>query len=161
MGSRKRGDYSKFAGKGEVSKKVGEVQLALDKESARIVVGTAIGAIVASQPTIATLIATYKVARWSYDTYQKAESTYERTADVNESVKTVAKETVKLGIANSDVRRFCRGTDIFYREFYSCRRGSWASQDRYDSLVASYVEVNKRVVVDLFNKETSFQSSLV
>ncbi len=55
-------------------------------------------------------------------------------------------------ITNADVRRFCRGIDIFYREFYSSRRGAWTSQVEYDNLVSSYVKLMKRVVIDLIAK---------
>ena len=43
-------------------------------------------------------------------------------------------------IGNFDVRRFCRGTDLFYHEFYTCRRGSCVREPDYSSEVLGYVD---------------------
>lgn len=100
MGSRRAGDYSKFAGKGSVSKRIKVVEENLEtNKPAKVVVSTAIDVIAASNPTINTLIATYKISKWAYETYQKAEKTYEKTGDINESLKVIGTELVKYGIA--------------------------------------------------------------
>ena len=102
MGSRRGGDYSKFAGIGQVSKRIKVVEETLEtNKPARVVVNSAIDVIAASEPTIGTLIATYKVSKWIYETYQKATSAYEKTGDSNEAVEVVANETIKYGVAKA------------------------------------------------------------
>lgn len=66
---------------------------------AKVIVNFAIEVIAASQPTIGTLIATYRVSKWIYQTYLKAANVYDKTGDVDQSIKEVAKETAKYGIA--------------------------------------------------------------
>ena len=55
-------------------------------------------------------------------------------------------------ITNFDVRRFCRGSDLFYGEFYSCRRGAWSSQAIYDTITSMYAKMERRAVVDIMTK---------
>jgi methylthioribose-1-phosphate isomerase len=100
MGSRRAGDYSKFAGKGNVAKQIKVVEKSLEtNKPANVVVSTAINVIAASNPTINALIQTYKLSKWAYETYQKAEKAYEKTSDVNDSLKVVGTEIVKYGLA--------------------------------------------------------------
>ena len=99
LGTREGGDYSDFAGK-EVSKLVKKVQKTLESNASdQIIVGTAINVLIASNPTLSTLVAVYKLGKWTYETYQKAEEVYEKTGDADKSAQVVANETIKLGIA--------------------------------------------------------------
>lgn len=102
MGSRRGGDFGRFAGR-SVSRSVGaaidEVQTTLsENKPVRIVVGTAVDVLALSNPAIGTLVATYKASKAIYDIASKAQATYERTHDPNEAVKAAAGEVVNVAI---------------------------------------------------------------
>jgi hypothetical protein len=52
-------------------------------------------------------------------------------------------------ISNEEVRRFCRGPEVFYNAFYSCRRGSKDTIKNYLLNVTEYSSVTKRTLLEL------------
>jgi len=101
MGSRRGGSFRALSGD-SAAREIRRVRVALNQNKpARIVVATAIDVIAASNPTIGTLIATYKFSKFTYETASKAYAVYEKTGDINETLKIVAVETTKFVISET------------------------------------------------------------
>jgi len=70
---------------------------------------------------------------------------------VNELKRLIAQSQTAppIRIPNSDVRQYCRGSNIFYDAFYKCQRGSEYAEDELVNLSFNYVKLTKRVLVEL------------
>ncbi len=107
VGSRHGGDFGKFAGRGNsargraVGSAIGELHDAVSKKAAKVVVGTAVGVLAASNPAIATLVLAYKVSKALYKVSSKAYDAYERTHDPNDAARAAAGEMVHVGIGEA------------------------------------------------------------
>ena len=106
MGSRRGGDFSKFAASAGPSRattaKIREIQTALkENKAARIVVATGIDLLAASSPPIATLVATYRVSKAAYDIANEANKAYQKTGDPNAAAVAAGKQVVKMAIGEA------------------------------------------------------------
>lgn len=106
MGSRRRGDFSKFAASAGPSRattaKIREIQTALkENKAARIVVATGIDLLAASSPPIATLVATYRASKAVYDIANEANKAYQKTGDPNAAAVAAGKQVVKMAIGEA------------------------------------------------------------
>ena len=95
MGSRRSGGYGKTIRKSIPGRSRHLEQSLLKKENTRIVVGTAIALIAQSEPTINTLIATYKVSRAIYDISRQAYREYQKSGETEAAVRKVAEVTIR------------------------------------------------------------------
>jgi len=57
--------------------------------------------------------------------------------------------TPPIKIPNSEVRRFCRGSNLFYNAFYRCQRGSEYNEEELMTVAFNYAKLTKRVLVEL------------
>jgi len=106
LGSRRGGDFSKFAASAGPSRattaKIREIQTALkENKAARIVVATGIDLLAASSPPIATLVATYRVSKAAYDIANEANKAYQKTGDPNAAAVAAGKQVVKMAIGEA------------------------------------------------------------
>jgi len=69
-----------------------------EKETASVTVGAVITLIAQSEPTINTLLATYKVSRALYDISSQAYHEYQRSGEINAAVRKVAEVTIRHAI---------------------------------------------------------------
>lgn len=56
-------------------------------------------------------------------------------------------------IPNHSVRRYCRGSNLFYDLFYRCNRGSKYIPKELSALAMSYILKTKRVVIELSTRK--------
>lgn len=103
MGSRTPGNFREFSGKSRATDgRVRTVQQAIrQKESATVVVQTAIDVLAVTHPAIGALIATYKVSRVAYRVVSAANKEYQRTGDADKAVSTAAKEVVRTAVGET------------------------------------------------------------
>jgi len=52
-------------------------------------------------------------------------------------------------IPNNLVHRYCRGTRIFYKQFYDCRRGSWRKIEEFIESASEYTSETLRALVEI------------
>jgi len=58
----------------------------------------------------------------------------------------------KIDIPNADVRKYYRGTRIFYEAFYTCWRGATLKPGAFVDAALEYVDKTDRALVELFVK---------
>jgi hypothetical protein len=58
-------------------------------------------------------------------------------------------------IPNEEVRRFCRGLNLFYQNFYSCLMGSHLAPKDYLAKIDIFVRRSKRAVVEISTKPSA------
>ncbi len=70
---------------------------------------------------------------------------------VYELEKLIARKqtTPPLKIQNSEVREYCRGSNIFYDAFYRCQRGSEYNEEKLMTVAFNYARLTKRVLIEL------------
>jgi len=119
LGSRRGGDFGKFAGRGRdahgraVGSAIGEVHRTLTgNKAARIVVGTAVGVLAASNPAIGTLALAYKASRALYAVSSKAYAAYDRTHDANQAVRVAAATAVNVGVGETRDQAIGKVVDV-------------------------------------------------
>jgi hypothetical protein len=104
LGSRRGGDFGKFAGRGAsargraVGSAIDELHDAIvGNKPARVIVGTAVGVLATSIPAVGMLVAAYKISKAIYKVSSKAYATYDRTHDAGEAIRAAAGEAVHVG----------------------------------------------------------------
>jgi hypothetical protein len=55
----------------------------------------------------------------------------------------------RVNILNADVKKYCRGTRVFYEAFYSCWRGATLKTDKFVQRAFEYVDETNRALVEL------------
>ena len=55
-----------------------------------------------------------------------------------------------IKIPNSEVREYCRGSNLFYDAFYRCQRGSEYNKEELMIIAFNYTRLTKRVLVELW-----------
>jgi len=56
-------------------------------------------------------------------------------------------------IPNTGIRKYCRGSNLFYDLFFRCNRGSLYFPEEYSMQVINYASQTKRVVVEISTKK--------
>jgi hypothetical protein len=56
----------------------------------------------------------------------------------------------KVDIPNSQIMKYARGSRIFYKSFYDCRRGAKTIQKEFVNKAISHVKTSDRALVELF-----------
>jgi len=55
----------------------------------------------------------------------------------------------RVNIPNKTVHKYCRGTHMFYKSFYDCRRGSWTKMSVFQEKAVEYVSETMRALVEV------------
>lgn len=55
-----------------------------------------------------------------------------------------------IRVPNSEARKYCRGSKLFYDGFYRCQRGSKYSEKELVTVALDYTRLTKRVLVELW-----------
>lgn len=63
------------------------------------------------------------------------------------------KNLIRVSIPNEIVHNYCRGTNVFYKAFYDCRRGSWTKMSVFEEKAVAYVSETTRALVELLVKD--------
>lgn len=99
MGGRKASSISELTGKGKrVLEAQKNLKTALQEKGTRAVVNTALDLLSVSNPALKSLVACYRLVKWGYETYKKAQKKYEETGSEEEAKKTIVKEAIKKGV---------------------------------------------------------------
>jgi hypothetical protein len=99
MGSRRNAGYGSFIraqAPRQASKQL--KQSLVEKETPSVTVGAAITLIAQSQPSINTLLATYKLSKALYNISCKAYKEYKKSGEVDAAVRKVAEVTIRHAI---------------------------------------------------------------
>ena len=59
----------------------------------------------------------------------------------------------RVNIPNDSVHKYCRGTRVFYKAFYECRRGSWNKMSVFQEKAIEYASETMRVFVEVLVKD--------
>lgn len=54
-----------------------------------------------------------------------------------------------IRIPNEDIRKYCRGANLFYNLFYSCNRGSKYKPSIYIDSIFEYISLTKKIVIEI------------
>jgi len=63
----------------------------------------------------------------------------------------------RVSIPNEIVHKYCRGTHMFYKAFYDCRRGSWTKMSIFEEKAFEYVSETARALVEILVKDKDVQ----
>jgi len=111
LGSRRGCDFAVFTGRGgQVTEAILQARKTLSSKPARIVVATAVDVLAISNPSIATLVAAYKISKTVYQVSKAATENYEKTGDPKKAVAAGVKQALKIGV--SEVTSQTVGTTI-------------------------------------------------
>jgi hypothetical protein len=61
-----------------------------------------------------------------------------------------------IKILNSEVREYCRGSNLFYDTFYRCKRGSEYNEEELMIVAFNYAKLTKRVLIELLAEKRRF-----
>jgi len=95
---------------------------------------------------------------WRSAYYLMVDETYTPPLDcfitVDELKRLILNQTTPpIKIPNSEVRKYCRGSNLFYDAFYGCWRGSDYTDDELLNIAFNYVKLTKRVLVELWGQK--------
>ena len=114
MGSSTSGSFKDLSGGGKlVRARLGEVLEAVDSNlPARIAVGTAVGALAASNPVIAAAVVGYQAAKLSSDAVSAGQSTYTKTGDAGKALQAVGEVVAKGAISVAADQTLSTAADV-------------------------------------------------
>jgi len=106
-----------------------------------------------------------KLRRWPSSYYLMVDETskppldcFVLTAELVSIIQTITgrkisdKNLHRVNIPNESVHKCCRGTHMFYKAFYECRRGSWNKMSVFQEKALEYVSETMRALVEVLVK---------
>ena len=73
---------------------------------------------------------------------------------------TPLKNVKRVNVPNTTLRKYARGSHIFYDAFYKCRRGSRIYHDAFLTDSLDYVDQTSRALVEIFANLRNFEKTI-
>jgi len=109
------------------------------------VVGAAIALVAQSEPTINTLLATYKVSRALFDISRQAYREYQRSGEIDAAVRKVAEVTIKHAMPYVTNHLISNSIDIGWKAIKQ-REGITTSEIEDQILISAAKETLSKVI---------------